>query len=150
MYNSYIFKLSGILFLSIALTESGIAWAFEECSETHNHEDHGLSSDDQSDHHDHLVSDGQSVQDNCDFPRHDQVRIHCLNTSEQIGPTELASAVQLDDTHSSVPVEQVSFTGHDVKTQAKDLWLRAPFDWIPLSSILGNLSLHLFLAVLVI
>lgn len=134
------FKSCGIVFLSMVILYSGVAWAVMACLDQ---DDHRAPVKRTLHHGDHLFDDSAS-------PDPLAARLHCLDSRDQIGPMARTSPTQLVPFTDGAPLKDSPFSGSVTSggTNEKDLWLRAFFEKFPSFAFLNGLSSYLFLAVL--
>jgi hypothetical protein len=131
-------KLS-IIFLSLFLTYSGVAWALEACLRHDGHSDHSTF-ENRSDFH------GQGVHDHSQDPS--LPRIHCPPVTHQMGPVARIASAEILRLDKGAAAAMVSFPYTVSATLRNDLWLEAVFKRIVSVSLPIDLARRLFLSIL--
>src|SRR5712692_4447495 len=128
------FKVLGIAFLSIFFLYSPVAWVLDDCFENHAV---SVTNQPSSDHH---LSSNEF-----DSARGTAARLYCLDSADQVGPTEETSLTELVPLGSRNVLAKespfpISIISSAISIETKDLWLRAPFDRLRSFSFLNDLS----------
>jgi hypothetical protein len=128
-----------IIFLSLLIFYSGIAWALEACLRHGVHSDHGTV-ENRSDSH---VLVGH------DDPRDPSVPVvYCIPASQEIGPMARIASAQIPRPDKGAALYMVSLSDAVSSQLKNDLWLAAVFRRIVTFSLPIDLARYLFLSVL--
>lgn len=137
--NNRFLKGACILFLSIALLYSGVAWALDACLEHDRHPDHA-SAERGSDSDVLVAHDGLQ---NPSVPV-----IHCTSENQEVGPAVRVASIKIPRPDKGTVLQMVSRSDAVSTALNNDLWLDAVFRRIVTISLPIDLSRHLFLSVL--
>ena len=133
----------GIVFLSLVLLYSGVAWALENClrsGDDVSHPQGGLTIP-------YLVDPVFAFTSRPPHPR--ETKLHCLESLHQIGPMmQSSTSPRLAPLTEGVPLKSFPSRASAASCDLKDFWLRASFGKFSSFSFLSGLSPYLFLSVL--
>jgi len=135
-------KTIAIVFLSIFLIHSSVAWAVSACLQEDDRVDHAapVKGEPHRGHH--------SLSVDSDWPDPSRPILHCPDLRFHIGPMVGTSPTRLVRLTISVSLKDSSFSGLAAPIQTKYLWLRASFQRSLLFSFLNGTSYRLFLSII--